>query len=255
MDREDIREEALEETREGLKEAADRDQFIVKAVKFLEQREESFSKEFERFRDWYALHFPELEEEIQDDEELIKLLDRGLHRDELDAFESMAESSTGAPLVEDDREMLERTFESVKSSYDNKEEIREYVRDAALEEMPNLSKLLDPILAAKLVALEGSLESLAKEPASTIQMLGAEKALFRYLRGEGTPPKHGVLFEHPFVSDLPSDTRGKMARFVANKAAIAARLDVYGDKQKGADLREEAQEKYRELKEQDDESS
>lgn len=249
MDKEEIREKALEETREDLKDAADRDQFIIKAVKYLEQLEESFSDEFERFRDWYALHFPELEEEIQSDEEMIKLLDRGIHRDELDAFQEMAEKSTGTPLIEEDREMLEKAFENLQSSHELKEEIHDYVRQAALEEMPNLSKLLDPILAAKLLAIEGSLESLAKQPASTIQMLGAEKALFRYLRGNGTPPKHGVLFEHPFVSDLPSETRGKMARFIANKAAIAARLDVYGEKRKGDELREEAQEKYQELKE------
>lgn len=248
MDKEDIRKKALDETREDLKEAADRDQFIVKAVKYLEQLEEDFDKEFERFRDWYALHFPELEDEIQDDEELLKLLERGIHRDDLEAFKDMAESSTGAPLVDEDREMLEKTFERVRSNHEIKDDIHEYVRNTALEEMPNLSKLLDPILAAKIIAIEGSLEDLAKEPASTIQMLGAEKALFRYLRGKGTPPKHGVIFEHPFVSDLPEETRGKMARFIANKAAIAARLDVYGDKDKGDELREEAQEKYQELK-------
>jgi nucleolar protein 56 len=89
---------------------------------------------------------------------------------------------------------------------------------------------------------------MAKMPASTVQMLGAEKALFRYLRGEGTPPKHGILFEHEFVRPLPNNERGKMARFMANKAVIAARLDNYGDKHKGEELREETREKFEELK-------
>ncbi|WP_414836985.1 hypothetical protein [Candidatus Nanohalococcus occultus] len=248
MDKEDLRKKALEETRENLKQA-DRDHFIVKAVKYLEEVERGYSNEVERFRDWYAIHFPELEDEIQDDDEFVKLLKRGLHRDELDPFQEMAENSTGSPLEGKDREMLETAFERIESSHEIREEIREYVKDSALEVMPNLSKLLDPILAAKVIAIEGSLEGLAKEPASTIQMLGAEKALFRYLRGEGTPPKHGVIFEHTFVSDLPEDKRGKMARFLGNKAAIAARLDVYGDKDKGKSLRDEAQEKYQSLKE------
>jgi nucleolar protein 56 len=114
--------------------------------------------------------------------------------------------------------------------------------------MPNLSKLLGTFLAARMLALAGGLEEMAKMPASTVQMLGAEKALFRYLRGEGTPPKHGLLFEHEFVRPLLSNERGKMARFTANKAVMAARLDNYGDKDKGEDLRDEAREKFEDLK-------
>ena len=78
-------------------------------------------------------------------------------------------------------------------------------------------------------------------------MYGAEKALFRYLKGEGTPPKHGVIFEHDKVNTLPEDKRGKMARFIANKAALASRLDQYGEKDKTEEYREEIQEKYLEL--------
>jgi nucleolar protein 56 len=98
-----------------------------------------------------------------------------------------------------------------------------------------------------MVNLAGGLEDMAKKPASTIQMLGAEKALFRHFRQGGNPPKHGILFEHEFVSPLHPDVRGKMARFLANKAVIAARLDQYGDKEKGANLREECRGKFEEL--------
>jgi nucleolar protein 56 len=80
-------------------------------------------------------------------------------------------------------------------------------------------------------------------------MLGAEKALFRHLRQGGNPPKHGILFEHEFVSPLHSDHRGKMARFLANKIVMAARLDQYGDKEKGEELREECRQKFEQLKE------
>ena len=249
MDKEELRNKAIEDTKEDLKEAADRDQYLIKAVKFLEQLERDIGPDMERLRDWYGIHFPELEEEIGSDEELIEILKRGVHRDELDAFESLAEDSTGAPLVDEDFEILKKSVENVQDRYDLKQDIEEYVEEGAKEEMKNLSKLLGPVLATKLVALQGSLEDLAKQPASTIQMLGAEKALFRYLHGEGTPPKHGILFEHEFVNSLPDDKRGKMARFIANKAAMAARLDQYGDKDKGKDLHNEIEEKYRELKE------
>ncbi len=245
----DKREEAIEKAREQLRSEVDRDQLLVKAVKQLDQAEESLRKEVERFRDWYSLHFPELEEEIQDDEEFLKILSREVDREELDSFPSLAEDSTGKDFLDRDLEILKETAEKLEADLDYREGLEQYIRDISREEMPNLSELLGPVITAKLVALSGSLEKLAKSPASTIQMLGAEKALFRHLRGEGAPPKHGVLFEHQFVSGLPDDKRGKMARFLANKAAMAARLDQYGDKEKGGELQEEAREKFEELEE------
>lgn len=249
MDRDELREKALEETRDKLKSAADRDRLMVKAINFLDETNNNFNTEMERFRDWYSLHFPELEDEITDDEHLIKILSDGIEKNELDAFSEMAEKSTGMELAEDDVEMLEEAYESLQQKMEMREKIESYVEKVAEEEMPNLQTVLGSLLAARIVALAGGLEETAKKPSSTIQMLGAEKALFRYLHGEGTPPKHGVLFQHDFVNSLPEDKRGKMARFLANKAVMAARLDQYGNKDKGEELREECREKFEELKE------
>lgn len=246
--KDDIREKALEQTKEQLREQADREQFMVKAVNTLDQLNNEMNQEMERFRDWYAIHFPELEGEITDDEHLVKILSRGLNQKELDSFSSMAEESTGSELTDKDEEMLQKAFDSVKGKMELREELEEYIKEIATEEMENLEGLLGPLLTARLVSLAGGLEELAKKPSSTVQMLGAEKALFRYLRGEGTPPKHGILFEHRFVNSLPEDKRGKMARFLANKASMAARLDQYGEKYKADDLREECREKFEELK-------
>ncbi len=246
-DFEDIREQAIEDTKEELMEGK-RDRLMIKAVNFLDENNADFKEEMERFRDWYSLHFPELVKEISDDEHLVKILSNGLHRDELDAFSSMAEESTGVPLTGKDEKMLQKAFDNLEDKLELKNELEEYIEEAAKEEMPNLETLLGPLLAARLVSLAGGLEEIAKKPSSTIQVLGAEKALFRYLRGQGTPPKHGILFEHKFVNNLPEDERGKMARFLANKTAMAARLDQYGDKNKGSDLREECREKFEELK-------
>jgi|AntDeeMinimDraft_4_1070355.scaffolds.fasta_scaffold00076_9 nucleolar protein 56 len=248
MDREELRDRAIEQTRDKLKSAADRDRLMVKAINFLDENNNNFNAEMERFRDWYGLHFPELEKEITDDRHLIKILSNGLKRDELDAFSDMAESSTGMPLTDDDVEMLEKAYESLQKKLEMREKIESYVEKVAAEEMPNLETVVGPLLAARIVALAGGLEETAKKPSSTIQMLGAEKALFRYLHGEGTPPKHGVLFQHNFVNSLPENKRGKMARFLANKAVMAARIDQYGDKNKGEELRQECQEKFAELK-------
>lgn len=243
----DRREEALEAAKDEL-EDVDRDRVIVKAVRQLEQTGKSLRKEIESFRDWYSLHFPELEDELDDDSHLLEVLSSEADRDALDAFESLASDSKGVKLPGEDIEMIESAAEKLSRDLEHREELEDYIAELCEEEMPNLSKLLEPVLAAKLVSLSGSLEDLAQSPASTIQMLGAEQALFRHLSGQGSSPKHGVLFEHRFVRTLPEDKRGKMARFLANKAAIAARMDLYGDKQQGEELRQEAQEKFEELK-------
>ncbi|MGI0053700.1 MAG: hypothetical protein ACREC5_01950 [Thermoplasmata archaeon] len=93
---------------------------------------------------------------------------------------------------------------------------------------PNLSALLGPLLAARLISQAGSLDRLARLPASTLQVLGAERAFFEHLRGRAPPPRHGLIFLHPTLHSAPRAQRGKLARALAGKAAIAARLDRAG---------------------------
>ncbi|MFB6181206.1 MAG: hypothetical protein ABEJ93_04995 [Candidatus Nanohalobium sp.] len=249
MDKEEARRKALKETKKELTGSVDREKLVVKAVKYLDGLNQSIADEVEVIGDWYSLHFPELVEEIGAGEELLKILDRGLERSDLDSFQEMAENSNGMPLPEKDVEVLEEVVTSANNKIELRDQVESYIEETVKEEMPNLSKLLGSMLTAKLLGLVGGLEDLAEKPASTVQMLGAEKALFRYLSGEGTPPKHGVLYEHSFVNSLPEDSRGKMARFMANKASIAARLDFYGEKDKGSELRDEARQKFEKLRE------
>ena len=246
----DVRDKALEKAREKLKESADRDRLMVKAVNFLDETQNNLEQETQRFRDWYQLHFPELTEEISDDEHLIKILSKNVERNQVNGFESLAENSTGMPLTDEDIEILEDSLTLLEKKMERRKRLENYIETVAEEEMPNLSTVLGTLLAARIVSEAGGLEELAKKPASTVQMLGAEKALFRYLHGKGTPPKHGILFQHNFVNSLPENKRGKMARFLANKAVMAARIDNYGDKQKGEELRQECLELFEELKDQ-----
>ena len=92
---------------------------------------------------------------------------------------------------------------------------------------PNLTAIAGPILGARLLSLAGDLETLAKSPSGTIQVLGAEDALFAHLRGEAPSPKHGIIFTHPYVHETHPDDRGSAARALAGKLAIAARIDHY----------------------------
>lgn len=116
----------------------------------------------------------------------------------------------------------------VRAMLKSRDEVTEKLEAQMRELMPNTSAVLGGILAAKLLDHAGSVERLARFPASIIQLLGAERALFRFLRSRsGDPPKHGVLVSHPLVQGVPTYRRGKMARKLANAVAIAARVDAF----------------------------
>ncbi len=245
----DLRERALQRAESKIEEQVGRDVSLGKILKILDTREESLRNDVEQFLDFYSLHFPELVEEVDDREVVIDKLADNTERSELEAFQTL-DTGKGSRLSDEDFEFLRKEAENLKRRFNRNKEIQEELERRAEDQAPNLSSLLGPVLASRIIVHAGGLEELAQEPASTVQVLGAEQALFRYLGGEGTPPKHGILFEHEFVSSLSEDQRGKMARFLANKTVIAARLDTYGDKKQGEQLFEQCRTKYEELKNQ-----
>jgi len=121
--------------------------------------------------------------------------------------------------------------ERVVSLADERDELRGFVESNAPAVAPNLAAMAGPVLAARLIALAGGLDSLAKMPSGTVQVLGAEDALFAHLRGNAPSPKHGVIFTHEYVRNTRPDERGSAARALAGKLVIAARVDHYaGDR-------------------------
>ncbi|MFB6201563.1 MAG: NOP5/NOP56 family protein [Halorhabdus sp.] len=109
--------------------------------------------------------------------------------------------------------------------------LRRHIQSTAPDVAPNLSALAGPVLAARLISLAGGLESLAKKPSGTVQVLGAEDALFAHLQGSAPSPKHGVIYTHEYVRGTDPDERGSAARALAGKLTIAARIDHYsGDR-------------------------
>jgi nucleolar protein 56 len=115
---------------------------------------------------------------------------------------------------------------------DEADELRAYVEETTPSVAPNLSAMAGPVLAARLISLSGGLGELAKEPSSTVQVLGAEDALFAHLRGSAPSPKHGVIFTHEYVRGTRPEERGSAARALAGKLTIAARVDHYSGERK-----------------------
>merc|ERR1711935_933874 len=110
---------------------------------------------------------------------------------------------------------------------------------------PNLTALLGEIIGARLITHAGSLTSLAKYPASTVQILGAEKALFRALKSKGNTPKYGLLFHSSFIGKAAQKNKGRISRYLTNKASIASRIDSFSDEPTtlyGLKLREQVEE-------------
>jgi len=131
--------------------------------------------------------------------------------------------------VEDRR--LASLAERVRDLDDEAAALRSHIERTAPEVAPNLAALAGAVLAARLIALAGGLKQLARKPAGTVQVLGAEEALFAHLRGRAPSPKHGIIFTHEAVSGTHPEHRGSAARALAGKLSIAARIDHYaGDR-------------------------
>ena len=112
---------------------------------------------------------------------------------------------------------------------------------------PNVCKIIGPNIGARLIAYAGGIEKLATMPAGTIQVLGAEKALFKHIKDGTPPPKHGVIFQHEMINKAPKNKRGKIARLLATKLAIAAKADAFTKNYIADELKKEIEERYREI--------
>lgn len=229
-------------TRNKIEQQHNKDQLLVQAARSINELDEISNRLIERLRPWYSIYFPELDDRVDDHREYARKILDTFDRNELDG-----QDSTGMDIDQRDREIIQDLAQRVIDTYQTRDRIETYVTDLAEQIAPNLSAVLGKLLAARMIALAGSLKKLSRMPSSTIQVLGAEKALFRHMRGEGSAPKHGILFMHEHVRNLPDNKRGKMARFIANKASIAARLDQFDGDFKGNELREEIDQKREEI--------
>jgi len=149
----------------------------------------------------------------------------------------IAEGEVGDGDESDDR-ALRSLAERVVAVSEETDELRAYIERTAPAVAPNLSMLAGPVLAARLISLSGGLESLAKQPSGTVQVLGAEDALFAHLQGGAPSPKHGIIFTHEYVSGTRREERGSAARALAGKLSIAARIDHYSGDRRPALQRE-----------------
>ena len=246
-----------------LKEAvARRDMMIVHAVHILEDLDKQINMFYTRCREWFGLNFPELADLVDDLEQYMRIVaEFGSRRNMTEerlreivgpkkAREIMekAASSVGADLSPEDEERVKEVAREGLRLVNLRKEQERYLEELMSAEAPNLAAIAGPILGAKLISMAGGLEKLARLPASTIQVLGAEKALFRFFRTGRGAPKHGVIFQHPYIHGSPRWQRGKIARLLATKIALAARIDYFSREDRSGELRKSLEERLAEIK-------
>lgn len=213
------------------KSSQEEDKLLIQAINSVDDIDESISKLVERIRDWYTIYFPEMDT-ISNNETYIKLIAESENREDIlenfkEHFNEDIGESTGADIEDADLEMLKSFAESIYSLQKSRKELEIYI-DSKMETIaPNLRDLLGSTLGAKLIAHIGSIKRLATYPASVIQIMGAEKAIFRHLKTGERPPKHGLIFQHPSVRGAKWWNRGKIARNLALKITLAVRKDVF----------------------------
>ena len=201
-----------------------------------------------RLKEWFAWHFPELTKIVNDNTIYAKLVNvLGANRDNVtDAFKDEIQSVTldedkaqqiidaakismGMDMNETDQLQVKKWAERVTELIEFRESLSAYLKDRMNAVAPNLQALIGEIVGSKLIAHAGGLTNLSKYPASTIQILGAEKALFRALKTKGKTPKYGLIFNSTFIGRAGLKNKGKISRYLANKCAIASRVDCFSE--------------------------
>jgi len=246
------------------REAMRRDKIVIQLINAVDELDKTLNLYAGRIGEWYGLHFPELGKIVDAHETYVRLIrdiglrenfkaedvaKLGLPKSKVERIVEAAEASIGAPMNVEDMEVLQRFCNLYLETLAVRRLLTEKIDEVMGEIAPNIKALAGPTLGARLIALSGGLEELAKLPASTIQVLGAEKALFRALRTGAKPPKHGVIFQHYLIRQAPKWQRGKIARALAGKLAIAARIDVFTGVDQGEKLKSELEKRVEEIRE------
>ena len=241
-----------------------RDLLVVQAIQTIDDLDKTLNLFMSRVREWYGLHFPELDRLIDKHETYSRLIvnlgkrgeftvenleKEGFPKAKAERVAEAARASMGADIDDPDIDQIRAMCKNTLTLYDLRNSLETYVDSTMDGVAPNIRALAGSLLGARLIALAGGLRTLAKMPASTIQVLGAEKALFRALRTGARPPKHGIIFQHTLIHEAKRWQRGKVARAIAGKLAIAARTDAYSSRYIGDELKTDLHKRIEEIHE------
>ncbi|KAL1545683.1 Ribosomal RNA processing protein 1 A [Salvia divinorum] len=219
------------------------DTMIIQAISLLDDLDKELNTYAMRVREWYGWHFPELAKIVQDNilyAKSVKLMGYRSNAAKLDFSEILPEEvetelkeaaviSMGTEVSDLDLENIKDLCNQVLSLSEYRAQLYDYLKSRMNTIAPNLTALVGELVGARLIAHGGSLLNLAKQPGSTVQILGAEKALFRALKTKHATPKYGLIYHASLIGQAAPKHKGKISRSLAAKAALAIRCDALGD--------------------------
>ena len=216
---------------------------IVQAISLLDDLDKELNNMMMRLREWYGWHFPELTKIVTDNLAYARCLrEMGFRKnaqttdfsgilpeDVEEKMKEAAELSMGCEISDEDLQTTLHLADRVIQLGNYRAQLYEYLKNRMEAIAPNLTMLVGELVGARLIAHAGNLVNLAKHPASTVQILGAEKALFRALKTKSDTPKYGLIYHASLVGQSSAKNKGKMSRMLAAKAALAIRYDAFGE--------------------------
>merc|ERR1711935_1264629 len=242
------------------------DNMIIQSIALLDQLDKDINTFCMRIREWYSYHFPELVKIVPENNLYAKVVKLIKNRKELcqDFYEQLetilmdsgraqavidaSKMSMGMDIAPMDLLNIDMFASRVIGLADYRKELATYLRNKMEIVAPNLATLIGDTVGARLISHAGSLTNLAKAPASTVQILGAEKALFRALKTKGNTPKYGLIFHSSFIGRAGAKNKGRISRYLANKCSIATRIDAFSDEPTrlyGEKLRDQVEERLK----------
>lgn len=236
--------------RHKLKFSADKvDTMIIQAIALLDDLDKEINTYAMRCKEWYGWHFPELAKMITDSVAYARIiltmgvrsnasetdLSEILPEEVEEQVKTAAEVSMGTEITEDDLSNIKALAEQIVDFAAYREQLSNYLSSRMKAIAPNLSAIVGDLVGARLIAHAGSLTSLAKAPASTVQILGAEKALFRALKTKHDTPKYGIIYHASIVGQASGKNKGRIARTLAAKATISLRYDCFDEERDESD--------------------
>ncbi|EEC49166.1 predicted protein [Phaeodactylum tricornutum CCAP 1055/1] len=232
-------------SRYKLKFSADKvDTMVIQAVGLLDELDKEINTYAMRVKEWYGWHFPELQGLVGDNAKYSKLVLKAgmrptfknydlsdiLEEEDVEAaVKEAAEISMGTEIADFDILNIQSLADQVLSMTEYRSQLYEYLKNRMNAIAPNLTILVGELVGARLISHAGSLMNLAKQPASTVQILGAEKALFRALKTKHDTPKYGLIYHASLIGQAAPKNKGKISRVLAAKASLAIRVDALSD--------------------------
>lgn len=240
------------------------DKNVVHAILSMDDIDKTTNLFTSRIREWYGIHFPEILKEVPNHETLCKFITEigsrdkfvedkiknyGFSNEKSKKIAELANNSMGAYFEDKDLRPLQEMAQRTLDLYEERERLDAWIEREMGRIAPNMKAVAGSAIAARLIALAGGLKEIAMKPASTVQLLGAEKALFRALKTGAKPPKHGIIYQMPELHSCSWWQRGNIARAIAGRLTIAARVDAFQGDFIGDQLKKEVDIKIEEIKE------